>query len=216
MLSQKSFSVARFREGNEVLGELQVRTAGNFFDLFQNGTAVARSQTPELLCELICFHIHSLMAQHSKEWTFIRGDSVVTKTGEAIVLAGGDFTGQSALAKSLIRKGCQAWSHHLVGIDDDGKVINYPSPDLKTLSVRAVTRIDYVRRANWFVSDVTPGKMAFSFIPLAQTNPNDMEKALERIASLTNAAHTRLLGQRGELPWESRFLDQLGASNRLE
>ena len=196
LLKEKGFDVVS-EESKDSDASFTLKPKGEFFDLYEGEVRVSSDQTLGVITEILTNGIHGTVSTLTEGPSFLRGDSVVTPAGQAILIVGEAFTGKTFLAEELVRRGNSRLSNFYAVVDSDGKLLPYPAKTLpeKGVSVSTVLNVTYEPGEVWDVQEQTPGAALLNLIQTT-ARPYEGAEILPKLAKLCEGTRLRLSGRR--------------------
>ena len=200
LLSKRGFEFKKAPSHDSPKFRFKVEPSGRFYDLWLDGKAVSKKKTPEFLSEFLINRLQKLIPEHLSSLVFFKGDALVAPCGKALVLAGPSFSGQSTLARELLRLGGLLWSSGIVAIDSTGRALpSFNKSSSETgLFVAGVFLLNYRPTSSWHTSTLTPGQTVLKLLPLTFGGGPIASRSLPCLASMAKTASLRVEGERGE------------------
>ena len=196
LLKEKGFELVT-EEAPVIEAAFSLKPKESFFDLFEGEIKLSSDQTLPLLAEILSSRIHETVSGATEGPIFLRGDAVVTPSGETILIAGNTFTGKTFLADAFARDGSSRLSQFLAVVDPDGNLLPYPSSELPRsgLPVSTVLNLNYEPGEVWDVQEQTPGAALLNLIQTT-ARPYEGAEILPKLAKLCEGTRLRLSGRR--------------------
>ena len=178
----------------------KLEPSGRFHDLWLDNKVICKRKTPEFLSEFVINRIQKLIPERVPSLVFFKGDALVTPCGEALLLAGPNFSGQSTLARELIRLGGLRWSSGLVAINSAGQALPSFSQSSSEAGrvVSGVSLLSYRPTSPWRISSLTPGQSVLKLLPLTFGGSAIASRSLSFLTAMAKTTSFRVEGERGE------------------
>ena len=196
LLEERGFELVT-EEAPKIEVAFSLKPKESFFDLFEGEVKVSSDQTLPLLAEILSAGIHGAVSGATEGPIFLRGDAVVTPSGDTILIAGNTFTGKTVLADAFVREGCSRLSQFYAVVDPDGNLLPYPAKEFPEngRSVSTILAVTYEPGEVWDVQEQTPGAALLNLIQTT-ARPYEGAEILPKLAKLCEGTRLRLSGRR--------------------
>lgn len=199
-LESKGFSTID-RGADEASMEFRLVPNGRLHDLEIDEKRVSTGQSLSLLAEIISFRIHLKVSELCREFTFLMGDTVLDSDGRGLFIGGPRFSGKTRMASVMRGLGCEPFSEFLSVVDDQGRMVPYPSQGVdssRAVEPAGVLLTRYEPGAASSLEEIRPSLMTVQLLTLLVGGEESQVEALPRLASLAEKAPLRRHGPRGE------------------